>query len=42
MKSVTNILLFHCATDHQVSVHFDQGTFGLTQKAMALYLTMCD
>ncbi|MBN8684035.1 MAG: virulence RhuM family protein [Chitinophagales bacterium] len=36
MKSVKNILLFHAAADHQVSVHFHLGTFWLTQKAMAL------
>ena len=36
MKPVKNILLFNAAADRQVSVHFDQGTFWLTQKAMAL------
>lgn len=36
MKPVKNILLFNAAADRQVSVHFNQGTFGLTQKAMAL------
>lgn len=36
MKPVKNILLFNTAADRQISVHFDQGTFWLTQKAMAL------
>ena len=36
MKPVKNILLFNAAADRQVTVHFDQGTFWLTQKAMAL------
>ncbi len=36
MKPVKNILLFNAAADRQVSVHFNQGTFWLTQKAMAL------
>jgi hypothetical protein len=36
MKPVKNILLFSAAADRQVTVHFDQGTFWLSQKAMAL------
>lgn len=36
MKPVKNILLFKATADRQVSVHFNQGTFWLTQKAMAL------
>ena len=36
MKPVKNILLFNAVADRQVSVYFNQGTFWLTQKAMAL------
>ncbi len=36
MKPVKNILLFSAAADRQVTVHFDEGTFWLSQKAMAL------
>lgn len=36
MKPVKNILLFNATADRQVSVYFNQGTFWLTQKAMAL------
>jgi hypothetical protein len=36
MKPVKNILLFSAAADRQVSVYFNQGTFWLSQKAMAL------
>lgn len=38
MKPVKNIILFSATADRQVTVHFDQGTFWLSQKAMALLL----